>query len=146
MPSISNLELTIQKTTAQQAPTASRLVTVSYQLGFTQAEINARANFQVRVSLLSNDNDSRAIRTFNLTAVTGMVSRTETTTFQRNQLDEDHDSFFNQHAFPPIFIIVERTDVWMARVTVTYVPEQVFGNASSLSPSVTGSWGAEGDD
>ncbi len=67
MPNISNVQLQIQKTPFQQAPTASRTVTVDSQVTFNQGEVNARANFQVRVSLLSNDNEVLPITTFNLT-------------------------------------------------------------------------------
>src|SRR5262245_38935471 len=52
-----NVQLQIEHTPTQQAPLASRDVAVDYQIGFTQAEVDARANFQVRVSLLSNGND-----------------------------------------------------------------------------------------
>jgi hypothetical protein len=147
MPTISNVQLQIQKTPLHQAPTASRTVTVNYQVTFNQAEVNARANFQVRVSLLSNDNNVLPITTFNLTAAAGPVSRTETRAFERRQLDEDTDSIiiFDPQGHPHK-IPLEMPDMWRARVMVIYVPEPVFGNATNISGSVTGSWGAQGDD
>lgn len=147
MPTVSNVQLQIQKTPLQQAPTAARKVTVTYQLGFSQPEIDARASFQVRVSLLSFDNNTLPVTTFGLTAAPGLVSRTETHTFQRRQLDEEPDfeiiidSQGHPHRVPS-----EMPDAWRARVMATYVPEPVFGNATSVSTSVNGSWGALGDD
>lgn len=147
MPTVSNVQLQIQKTPTQQAPTASRKVTVTYQLGFTQQEIDSRASFQVRVSLLSIDNNTLPVTTFGLTAIPGVVSRTETHTFQRRQLDEepDFEIIFDSQGHPHR-ISSEMPDAWRARVMATYLPEPVFGNATSVSASVNGSWGALGDD
>ena len=59
MPNVANVQLQIEHTPTQQTPTASRDVAVNYQIGFTQAEVDARASFQVKVSLLfSNDNNA----------------------------------------------------------------------------------------
>ena len=147
MPTVSNVQLQIQKTPTQQTPTASRLVTVTYQLGFTQQEVDARASFQVRVSLLSIDNNTLPVTTFGLTATPGVVSRTETHTFQRRQLDEepDFEIIFDSQGHPHR-VSSEMPDAWRARVMATYLPEPVFGNATSVSASVNGSWGALGDD
>ena len=46
----------------------------------------------------------------------------------------------------PHRVATEMPDAWRARVMATYVPEPVFGNATSVSASVNGSWGALGDD
>src|SRR5262249_9552038 len=120
---------------------------VDYQIGFTQAEVDARANFQVRVSLLSNGNDVLPVTAFNVTAAPATVSRTERTTFRRRQLDDEPD--FEIVLDPqghPHRIPCEMADSWRARVSVIYVPEPVFGNATSVSGAVIGSWGAEGND
>ena len=47
---------------------AQRSVAVSYDIGFTQAEVAARANFQVRVSLLLIHNNVLPITSFNVMA------------------------------------------------------------------------------
>ena len=147
MPNVSNVQLQIQHTPTQQTPTASRDVAVNYQIGFTQAEVDARAAFQVKVSLLSNDNDALPMTSFNVTAAPGTVSRAEKKTFQRRQLDEDADfEIIWDPQGHPHRIPIEMPDSWRAKVMVTYVPEPVFGSATGVSGSVNGSWGAEGDD
>jgi len=148
MPNVSNVQLQIAHTTTQQSPTALRNVNVSYDIGFTQAEVDARANFQVRVSLLSIDNtNSLPVTAFNVIAAPGTVSRADQARFQRRQLDDDPDvEVVLDSQGHPHRIASEAPDSWRARVAVTYVPEQVFGNATGLSASVTGSWGAEGHD
>ena len=77
MPNVSNVQLQIEHTPTQQPPTASRDVAVNYQIGFTQAEVDARASFQVKVSLLSFDNNVLPVTSFNLTAAPGTVARAE---------------------------------------------------------------------
>jgi len=147
MPNVANVQLQIAHTTTQQLPTAFRNVNVNYDLGFTQAEVDARANFQVRVSLLSATDDVLPVTSFNLTAVPGTLSRAEQTRFQRRQLDEEPDfEIVLDSQGHPHRIATEAPDFWRARVAVIYVPEQVFGNATGISASVEGSWGAEGDD
>ena len=147
MPNVSNVQLQIEHTPTQQTPTASRDVAVNYQVGFTQAEVDAKASFQVRVSLLSNDNNALPMTSFNVTAAPGTVSRAEKKTFQRRLLDEEADfeiildGLGHPHRIPS-----EMPDSWRARVLVSYVPEPVFGNAMGVSGAVNGSWGAEGDD
>jgi hypothetical protein len=147
MPNVSNVQLQIEHTPTQQPPTASRDVAVNYQIGFTQAEVDARASFQVRVSLLSNDNNVLPVTSFNLTAAPGTISRAEKKTFQRRQLDEepDFEIIFDPQGHPHR-IPSEMPDSWRARVNVTYVPDPVFGNAMGVSSAVNGSWGAEGND
>jgi len=147
MPNVSNVQLQIAHTTTQQAPTAQRNVAVSYDIGFTPAEVEARANFQVRVSLLSIDNNVLPVTSFNVTAAPGTLSRAEQTRFQRRQLDEepDFEIVFDSQGHPHR-VASEMPDSWRARVAVTYVPEPVFGNATGVSASVNGSWGAEGND
>jgi len=147
MPNVSNVQLQIEHTAAQQAPTASRHVAVSYQLGFTQAEVSASANFQVSVSLLSDDNNVLPVTSFNLTAARVAVSRAEKATFRRQQLDEDPD--FEIIVDPqghPHRVPSEMPDSWKARVLVTHVPGPVFGSASGVSGTIVGSWGPEGHD
>ena len=147
MPNVSNVQLQIEHNPKEQAPIASRDVGVNYQIGFTQAEVDARAAFQVRVSLLSNDNNALPVTSFNLTAVPGTVSRAEKKTFQRRQLDEEPDfEIILDPQGHPHRIPSEMPDSWRARVSVTYVPEPVFGNAVGVSGAVNGSWGAEGND
>lgn len=147
MPNVSNVQLQIEHTPTQQLPTASRDVSVNYQIGFTQAEVDARAAFQVRVSLLSNDNDALPVTSFNVTAAPGTISRAEKKTFQRRQLDEDADfEIILDPQGHPHRVPIEMPDSWRARVTVSYVPEPVFGSSTGVSGSVDGSWGAEGDD
>jgi hypothetical protein len=147
MPNVSNVQLQIQHTTTQQAPTASRNVAVNYQIGFTQPEVDARAAFQVKVSIVADDNTVLPLTSFNLTAAPGTVARTETTTFKRQQLDDNPDfeiivdSQGHPHRVPS-----EMPDSWRARVLVDYVPDIAFGNATGMSASVTGSWGAQGND
>jgi hypothetical protein len=147
MPNVSNVQLQIEHTPTQQPPLALRDVAVDYQIGFTQGEVDARANFQVRVSLLSNDNEVLPVTAFNVTAAPGTIARTERTTFQRRQLDEDPD--FEIVLDPqghPHRIPSEMPDSWRARVSVVYVPDPVFGNATGVSAAVIGSWGSEGND
>lgn len=147
MPNVSNVQLQIEHTPTQQTPTASRDVAVNYQIGFAQAEVDARASFHVNVSLLSDDNNALPVTSFNVTAAPGTVSRAERKTFRRQQLDEDGD--FEIVLDPqghPHRIPSEMPDSWRARVLVTYVPGPVFGNAMGVSGVVNGSWGAEGDD
>jgi hypothetical protein len=148
MPNVSSVQLQIEHIPTPQTPTASRDVTVNYQVGFTQAEVDAQANFQVKVSLLSNDNDNvLPVTLYNLTAASSPVSRTEKKTFQRQQLDEQPDfeiiidSQGHRHRVPS-----EMPDSWRARVQVTFVPGTVFGNAMGDSGAVNGSWGAQGHD
>src|SRR5262249_20871682 len=131
----------------QQAPTALRDVAVSYQIGFTQAEVDARANFQVKVSLLADDNSAIPVTSFAVTAATGTISRTEKTTFQRRQLDDEPDfEIIVDSQGHPHRVASEMPDSWRAKVTVNYVPEPAFGNATGVSGAVGGSWGAEGHD
>jgi len=148
MPNVSSVQLQIEHTPTQQTPTASRDVTVNYQVGFTQPEVDARANFQVKVSLLSNDNNNvLPVTVFNLTAASSPVLRTEKKTFQRQKLDEEPDfeiiidSQGHPHRVPS-----EMPDSWRARVQLTFVPGTVFGNAMGDSGAVNGSWGAQGHD
>ena len=147
MPNISTVQLQIKHTTALQSPTAPREVAVDYNIGFTQAEVDARANFQVKVSLVSIDDNVLPVTSFNLTAAPGTVSRAERKTFQRRQLDEEPDfeiivdSQGHPHRIPS-----EMPDSWRAKVTVTHLPGPTFGNASGVSADVSGSWGAEGND
>jgi len=147
MPNVSNVQLQIAHLTTQQAPAAQRKVDVSYDIGFTQAEVDARANFQVRVSLLSMDNNVLPITSFNVIAAPGTLSRAEQTRFQRRQLDEeaDFEIVFDSQGHPHR-VASEMPDSWRARVAVIYVPETVFGNATGVSASVNGSWGPEGND
>src|SRR4051794_9678658 len=91
MPDVSNVQLQIEHTSTQQPPAASRDVAVNYQISFAQAEVDARASFQVKVSLLSNVNNLLPVTSFNLTAAPGTISRAERKTFQRRQLDEEPD-------------------------------------------------------
>jgi hypothetical protein len=148
MPNVSNVQLQIEHTTTQQTPAASRDVTVNYQVGFTQAEVDARANFQVKVSLLSNDNDTTLpVTVFNLTAVSSPVLRTEKKTFHRQQLDEEPDfEIIIDSQGHPHRVASEMPDSWRARVLTTFVPGTVFGSAMGDSGAVNGSWGAQGHD
>jgi hypothetical protein len=148
MPNVSNVQLQIEHTPTHQTPISSRQVTVTYQVGFNPAEVAAQANFQVKVSLLSNDNNNALpVTVYNLTAASSPVLRTEKKTFQRQQLDEEPDfeiiidSQGHPHRVPS-----EAPDSWRARVQVTFVPGTVFGNAMGDSGAVNGSWGAQGHD
>jgi hypothetical protein len=97
--------------------------------------------------LLSIDNNTLPVATFDLTAAPGVVSRTETHTFQRRQLDEEPDfEIILDPQGHPHRVSTEMPDAWRARVMATYVPEPVFGNATNVSASVNGSWGSLGED
>ena len=50
MPNVANVQLQIAHSPINHTPTALRNVSVTYDLGFTQPEIDARANFHVNVS------------------------------------------------------------------------------------------------
>jgi len=147
MPNVSNVQLQIEHKPSPHTATSSRDIAVNYQIGFTASEIDARASFQVRVSLLSQDNTVLPVSAFNLIAAPGTVARSETKTFQRRQLDEegDFEIIFDSQGHPHR-IASEMPDSWRARVMVTYLPEPVFGNATGTSASVNGSWGSLGTD
>jgi hypothetical protein len=148
MPNVANVQLQIGHSATNLTPAAQRNVSVSYDLGFTQPEIDAKANFHVNVSLQGADDatDLLPVASFNVTAVSGTVSRTEQTHFQRRQLDEEPDVevVFDSQGHPHR-IASEEPDAWKAQVAVTYVPT-VFGNANGTSAVVGGSWGAQGHD
>jgi hypothetical protein len=147
MPNVSNVQLQIEHTPTQQAPLAARDVAVDYQIGFTQAEVDAKATFQVSVNLLSDGNDVLPVTKFNVTAASATLSRMEKTTFRRRQLDDEPDveiiidSQGHRHRVPS-----EMPDSWRASVSVIFVPGPVFGTATGVSGVVSGSWGTEGHD
>jgi len=147
MPSLSNLQLTLQRNGSDLDRDSQRRVSVSFTTNFNRTEVFAHVVYRADVILRSQGDDdpnsdigsTRIIGTRIITSAATQVQTTITTSLHREDLNEDPDYITPNREVPAEM----RDDEWVAEVRLT---PHVFPTVTSHSATVIGSWGLLGQD